>query len=88
MTLGINTNRFVVVECVQNFTFSALGCPFLLANRTVHGESDEHFSHNTLLEEYGVSAFSGDHCLRVKAEFAAPAGEDGVVFSSMAVSLR
>jgi hypothetical protein len=60
MTLGVTANRFVVVECVPNFTFGALGCPFLLAYRTVHGESDEHFSHSTLLEEYGASAFSGN----------------------------
>jgi hypothetical protein len=51
MALGVSANRFVVVECVQQFTFGPLGCRFLLANRTVHGKSDEHFSHRNLPEE-------------------------------------
>jgi hypothetical protein len=66
MTLGVSANRFVVVECVQKLTFSPLRCPFLLANGTVHGESDEHFGHGTLLEGNGASALSGDCWLRVK----------------------
>src|SRR5580693_6078525 len=50
MALGESAYRFVVLECVQKFTFGPLGCPFLLADRTVHGKSDEHFCHGTLLE--------------------------------------
>src|ERR1700730_2041510 len=67
MARGVSANRFVVVERVQNFTFGPLGCPFLLAYRTVHGESDKHFSHSTLLVGYGASALSGHRRLRVKA---------------------
>jgi hypothetical protein len=50
MTLRICPNRFVVVECIQNFPLSALGGPFLLTHGTVNGESDEYFSHWTLLK--------------------------------------
>ncbi len=72
VAFGVDTNRLVVVESVQQFTLGALGCPFLLAYRTVYGESDEHFGHGTLLRNYGASAFSEDCRLAVKASLVEP----------------
>src|SRR5271163_895758 len=48
VTLGIDGNRFVVVERVQDFALGSRGGPLLLAYRAAHGESDEHFSHSNL----------------------------------------
>jgi hypothetical protein len=48
----------------------------------VHGESDEHFGHGTLLEGYGASALSGDSRLRVKA------GENIATYVRSACAIR
>jgi hypothetical protein len=57
MTLGIGANRFVVLDRVKKFAFGALRGPFLLADRTMHGKSDEDFGHGTLLPNYGACIF-------------------------------
>src|SRR5271170_1188315 len=74
MTLSEGANWFVVVECVQYLALGPRGHPFLLTDRAVYGESDEYFSHCTLLEEHGVAAFSGRYRPRIKGESAAPGG--------------
>ena len=59
MTLGIDANRLIVLDCVKKFSLGALGGPFLLADGTMHGKSDEDFGHGALLPnntacQYGV----------------------------------
>jgi hypothetical protein len=57
VTLGIDANWFVVLDRVKKFAFGALRGPFLLADRTMHGKSDEDFGHGTLLPNYGACIF-------------------------------
>ena len=50
MTLGIDANRFVVLDRIKKLAFGALRGPFLLADGTMHGKSDEDFGHGALLQ--------------------------------------
>jgi hypothetical protein len=76
MTLSVGANWFVVVECVQYLALGPRGHRFLLADRAVHRESDEYFSHSTLLEKYSVAAFSGRYCPGIKGRSGLPEGKE------------
>jgi len=49
VAFGIDANRLVVGEGVQNLTLGPLSSRLLVAYWAVDGESDEHFSHGILL---------------------------------------
>ena len=79
MTLGVDADGFVVLNRVKKFAFGALRGPFLLADGTMHGKSDEDFGHGTLLPNsvgwaYSVSVNDGGSTSRYTEQVDGGAG--------------
>src|ERR1700678_3029244 len=79
MTLGVDADGFVVLDRVKKFPLGALRGPFLLADGTMYGKSDEDFGHGTLLPNgmgcvYSVRVNDGGSTSRVPRQLDGRAG--------------
>jgi hypothetical protein len=79
MTFGIDANRLVVCERVQNLTLGPLSSRLLVTYWAVDGESDEHFSHGILLAKQSLMTSGSQMREITQSEVYEGAGENAAI---------